>query len=216
MNPFEQQIHDAARRSARPVGACLSVEDLIAFYSGRAQAAAAGEIRRHLSLCPACLETARDYCRFAGIEAMPETTRSLRQVFHSGIPAAAAILLAFVIGGIWISTNPQMDPSRSAIRAAAPQAEIEMIRPLGDLREVGPMLEWRPVSGAARYEVDVRDARLNVIWKESGIVEPRAQLPSDVVSRFQPGGIYGWRVTALSIGGSRMASGFGNFKIVAQ
>ena len=144
---------------------------------------------------------------------MPEANRLWR---HAGIPVAAAILIAFVAGGVWISTNPRMDPSRSAIRAAAPQAEIEMIRPLGDLREAGPMLEWRPVSGAARYEVDVRDARLNIIWKGSGIVEPRVELPLNVVSQFQRGGIYGWRVTALSMGGSRMASGFANFKIIAQ
>jgi len=78
---------------------------------------------------------------------------------------------------------------------------LEVVQPVGEVvREVRPLLRWKPMSRAINYSVAIFDARLNPVQK-SGKLQDVEWVPSRELTRGQ---VYQWQVTAHLQDGSSL------------
>jgi hypothetical protein len=94
--------------------------------------------------------------------------------------------------------------------------EVETVSPAGRLASVPTELRWKEVPRASAYRVQIMEVDKTVLWQG----EARAgslPLPPDVVRRIVPGKRLLWEVTALSAGGTQVAtSGAQSFTLNLQ
>jgi hypothetical protein len=112
---LERDLKRAVRgRAATP---CPGEEALLAFYRARLSETEGDSIREHLAGCASCVELARDALAFLGaMEATPERSRP----FGRGWLAAAAVIAAALIAGIWIARRPATPAAGPVPEGAAP------------------------------------------------------------------------------------------------
>jgi hypothetical protein len=72
---------------------------------------------------------------------------------------------------------------------------------------------WKPSSSTEHYEIELRDVRLNVLWKQDGIKTTTVDFPQPVRERLIRGVEYAWRITAIDRDQSRTTSPFATFTI---
>lgn len=104
------------------------------------------------------------------------------------------VLLAVVVGALWLGTRP------------GPEAEVELVSPAAGSRiEGGSTLVWRSVEGASEYQVELVTEGGRVLYS-STMTDTTVTLGSEVTS---PGAAQGvrWRVVALIPGGDVEWSG---------
>jgi hypothetical protein len=205
MQPLNDLIRQAAKVHGKPLHPCVSGEQLDAFYSGSLPGPEVRAIRTHLGSCPACLELARDYCRFAGLKP-PRGVFAFKPALR-----IAAVLLVMIAGGaLWTFRQEPVDTM--TMRGTAAPA-IEVIAPKGSLPQPPSSMEWKEVPGTASYDVEILDMNLNVLWRGQGITAPKVSVPAEVVRQLRQGSEYGWRVIAIAANGRRSISDVETFVI---
>jgi hypothetical protein len=212
MEPLNDLIRQAAKVHGKPVYPCVSGEQLDAFYSGSLPVSEIRSIRTHLGSCPACLELARDYCRFAGLKppGAPRENRALGFVFKPAFRIAAVLIVMVSAGAFWALREEPVDTV--TMRGAASEA-IELIAPKGSLSQPPALLEWKEVAGTSRYDVEILDMNLNVLWRGQGITVTKASIPAETLQQLRGGNDYGWRVTAIASNGRRSSSAVETFRL---
>jgi hypothetical protein len=212
MEPLNDLIRQAAKIHGKPVDSCVSGEQLDAFYSGRLPASEVRSIRAHLGSCPACLELARDYCRFAGFKPprAPRENAAFGFVFTPAFRIAAVLILMVSAGAFWALREESVDTV--TMRGSATPV-IEVLAPKGALSQPPALLEWKSFSGTSRYDVEILDMNLNVLWRGQGITATKVSIPPETVLQLRPGNEYGWRVTAIAANGRRSVSAVETFRV---
>ena len=221
MDRFSVDIRDAFEAHAVVHAPCLNTEDLELFYTDRLPADQMDGVRTHLASCETCLDLARDYCVFRGIEApgsqsvSATTEPTLRASWWSpGLKIAAGILLAVAIGVTWRITGDMTPPgdSNATMRNVESNLEPQAIAPTGKLQQPPQFLEWKPTDSVEHYEVELQDSHFNIVWRKSQIKETRVAIPADL-SQTMTDGAYGWRVFAVTRDGRRIGSPFAAFEV---
>jgi hypothetical protein len=205
MEPLNDLIRQAAKVHGKAVNACVSGEHLDAFYTGSLPEADVRSIRTHLSSCPACLELAREYCRFAGVKP-PRGSFAFKPALQ-----IAAVLLVMVAGAAFWTLR--QEPVDTVTMRGATTAAIEMISPKGSLQQPPASLEWKKAPDASSYDVEILDVNLNVLWRGQGITETKASIPAETLQQLRQGNEYGWRVIAVGSNGRRSISALETFVI---
>jgi len=134
----------------------------------------------------------------------PPVRRSLS--FGRMRPALAlAVVLLAVVGGYYIANQqPRLPADIGSSPEATRSLTIEGRNPIGDQAVVPARLEWRPVSGAARYHARLSEIDRHEIW--SGDTTGAAiDLPPDVRARIVPGKTLVWRVIAYGASNAPIA-----------
>jgi len=119
--------------------------------------------------------------------------------------AMAAVLLA-IVGGYYLTTPavPRLPTEIGSSPDATRSLTVAILGPIGDQTAVPSRLEWRPVSGAARYHVRLSEVDRQTIW--SGDTTGTAiDLPSDVRARIVPGKTVVWQVIAYDASNAPIA-----------
>lgn len=223
MDLLETELRQAHQSHLSPSSPCVTIEELASFYTSKLPRTKVESIRDHLSSCSKCLEIARDLCQFLGISPPPDEPpraaglldRIRSWVSLRPMPALGyltALLLTLGLGTFWVLERMPMESN--SVRGFPGDSTLELIAPKGDLTEPPRVLEWKPLDSAEHYEAELRDTRLNILWKETKVKETRVSLPEEVIRKFQRGNEYAWRVTALSSKKQRTVSPFANFRIV--
>ena len=90
---------------------------------------------------------------------------------------------------------------------------VQVIGPIGDVRETPRELRWQPVPDASRYDVAIREVDLTTLWQAS-TRDPRVEVPASVIAQFVPGKPILWEVTARRGDGAAVAqSGTQRFRV---
>ena len=215
MDNFELTIRRAFRAHSNAPGSCPTNEQLEDFYAGRPTDVAADQIRDHIASCKSCLEVARDYCAFAGIVGNPEgnVLPFSARVAPYTLRIAAAVLLTIGVGTVWMATH--RPENQEIVRSAQADTSIAVVSPKGAVKQTPSVVEWNELKSAESYEVELRDVRLNVLWKQQ-VHGTRAEIPAAVVQKMARGSDYGWRVTAITKAGRRLGATFTTFSIAAN
>lgn len=168
-------IDETLRQSLQSGPDCPSIEQLTAYDEGSLPAPELERIRKHCAECPACAAELSLFRQFAQAEVRPEEAADVDWIAQRLRPAVAPPAkprrswwmmpapvwalagVALMMAGLGWQFNrgglPQvaMEESSSTLRSAS----VELLTPSGDLAEGPREIIWKPVAGAARYQVAV-------------------------------------------------------------
>lgn len=131
----------------------------------------------------------------AGARREAKPRRSLDWARPLGLAAAVAIA---IIGLSWVLPGIERQPSEQ-LRGAKPG---EVFPQAGVLMAQGPTeFRWSAQAGATQYQVTLRDASAEVVWRSAGTKDPQVQL--DPTANLQKGGTYFWTVRVEGAGEPR-------------
>lgn len=194
--PSDDELRAAYRDAAATRGAeCPCADDLAALAAGSLDGAARERLLEHVAHCTACTDDLRLI-----LPARPAPARR-----PAWIPLAAAAVLAVSVPlAVWWASRPEV-PS-AEYREPAPASPLAPVAELADgaaLPRAAFVLRWKPVAGAARYDVIVADTTLAPLHEVRGtgateVTVPAAALPER--------GEVLWRVEAVMPDGRRHAS----------
>ena len=108
------------------------------------------------------------------------------------VPASLAAALLVGVFAVFISTQQSPGPDPGGVRGADPGE----VSPANDALLALPpkVFEWRPRTGAHRYQVVLRDSRALVVWRSEPVEHNQAGLPVEVGSTLETGSTYMWTV----------------------
>lgn len=128
--------------------------------------------------------------------------------------ALAAASLVAVLGGAWLLREPAVTvdrPGEDVYRSAG----LDVVAPTGEVDVVPEAFEWTPVTGAARYEVRVREVDGTELWRGSSVTA-RLVLPAALRTEVLPAKTLEWQVVASDAAGQPLAdSGVARFRLRA-
>ncbi len=126
--------------------------------------------------------------------------------------AAALLAAAGIAYGTWERGVPAITSSYSGAPIYR-SGSVQLIAPSGDVAAPPVELRWGQASGAARYDVELREVDGTVIWRTS-VAGTQVPLPAGVAAQFAPGRTLLWHVTAkTSSGGVLAESETGRFRV---
>ncbi|MCX6597270.1 MAG: zf-HC2 domain-containing protein [Acidobacteria bacterium] len=170
-------IDETLRQSLQPGPDCPAIEQLTAYDEGSLPAPELERVRKHCAECPACAAELSLFRQFAQAEVRPEEVADVewmaersrpavkppapakprRSWWMMPAPAWALAGVALVMAGMGWQFNrgglPQvaMEEGSSTLRSAS----VELLTTSGDLAEGPSEIAWKPVAGAASYQVAV-------------------------------------------------------------
>lgn len=117
----------------------------------------------------------------------------------------ALVITALGIGFLRRPQEPQLNANAGNGPAIYRSQEIQVIAPSGEMAEAPKILQWKPVSGAARYKVSIMEVDEVPLW--SGETrDSNLTIPISTRARMLPGKPVLWRVTALDVQGRVLAT----------
>jgi hypothetical protein len=119
---------------------------------------------------------------------------------HRALLTAAALVVA-TVGAIWLRA-----PSPPVERAPAWPAIESQLAESALLSRDRFELAWQSPFAGARFDVDVLDAELRVLYRARGLSEPRVVVPVGSFAGLAPGSDVLWRVEARLPGGAASTS----------
>lgn len=144
--------------------------------------------------------------------APPEPERGwLTRVFAGSLFAkpwlAGAVTACLVAGVGFYATQPKVaEPGETGNGPIVYRSGVvELAGPAGDLPAAPTLLRWRPVAGAASYEVQILEVDREVLWKSES-TRDQIGVPAQVRSRLTAGKTVLWQVTAKDAKGNPVAS----------
>ena len=180
-------------------GACVSPESLLAIVEGRAAEAERIPALRHVAACGAC-RADLDLLRSAA-----DAGRGLRRHSVPVLSIAASVVILAGTAVVWRSLASRSEPLRGGADA------MSLVRPSGEVAATEPLLlVWRALPHAARYDVEVVDARGHVLFS-AATRDTTAALPTQV--GVTPGAAYYWWVRALLADGTALRSRAERFRL---
>lgn len=138
------------------------------------------------------------------IEEFPEWPQWKRRARQWGI---VGLLLGLAGVGMWelwgwLSQRAEMQRQRERARI------IQVISPMGEVREETVEFVWRPSPIADYYVVEVSDLSYRVIWRSPPIQQVELRLPDPVRRTLQRGERYLWQVRGFTEEGDEVANSF--------
>jgi hypothetical protein len=111
-----------------------------------------------------------------------------------GLSLAASLLL--VAGAYLLIREPGAEVDDTGGAAIYRTAGIEPLAPLGDVATPPDELRWRPVVGAARYDLRIMEVDGTELWRGS-TTETAIAVPVEVQAAARPARRLEWSVTAV-------------------
>lgn len=209
---------DLMREALQTTAQCVSLEELATMD------AAAVAAHPHVAACPRCrteLELMQvfregdDRLEVSSVaNGISERLRARRQPAkgwwqRSGVQrlAMAASVAAILVSSAVLMQRraPELPSGLGGEEVVYRSGSIQLSGPAGDVDAVPGLLEWKPISGAARYSVRLLEVDQTEIWKgvsaKTGI-----ELPPAIRQKVLPGKTLLWQVTALDGRGTSIAS----------
>lgn len=116
--------------------------------------------------------------------------------------AVAAVMLMMVSISVWKNPGePRLAVSEETTMRSSP---LTVLSPAGDLEASPSRMEWTPVAGAVRYDVQLMEVDRSVVWSSSSPAAAIA-IPMEVQLKLRSGSPYLWQVEAIQINGQRLA-----------
>lgn len=221
----------AMHQALEPTPDCIPLERLGEEFS-------AAE-RRHLDACARCQAELALWQRFESSSPDPQEGAAVQWIVAElkrrrepvsaarprrwaawlsvrGLAAAAAtVAVATAVGYLTIDREPALRDVGTVDQQAYRTIQLQVVSPVGDVREAPGELVWTTVAGAMRYDIVVLEVDGTIVWRASSI-EPRIPVPRTLASRFVPGKPFVWEVTARDASGIAMASsGRQRFRLLA-
>jgi hypothetical protein len=128
------------------------------------------------------------------------------------LAVAATVLLAASVVFLARDREPRVG-DRQTTEQTYRTAQLQVVAPVGDVREAPAGLQWLPVAGAEQYEIVVLEVDRTILWRGSSPT-PRVTLPASLVAQFVSGKTVVWEVTARNRSGDAIAlSGAQRFRV---
>lgn len=221
---------DRFLRQALARGAdCLSVEKLELCLAGEAP----NEFSSHLASCAHCqaeLELLRAFYAVPRdaeeAEAVREITQRLRaprtllpaeagsswwrrflqaRWLSPAALAAAALLIVTAVGlELRHGSAPRIEAPNRPEDNVLRSGRVTLVSPVGDLASAPEQVQWRPVEGAAKYEVRLFEVDRSEVWRDStpGLWK---DIPPTVRARMVPAKPFLLQVAAFDAAGRQLA-----------
>lgn len=217
--PIPETLREALRQD------CLSLETLAALHDGTLDATRAGECLAHIGHCESCaaewslmlefVEATPDAGEAAAVESIvrqvrPEAVRPepvapfWARLFPPMFPKlAGALALVILTVGLGLLQRPRpagLEPPSADWRAG----QALQVLTQGDLAAVPSSLRWTAVSGAAAYEVSIREVDRTLLWSAEATAASMP-LPAFASAFLLPGKTVMLQVRALDSTGALLA-----------
>jgi hypothetical protein len=123
---------------------------------------------------------------------------------------AAAMLAVMILNPTRQTSNQPFTPGNDVMRSAT----VEAIAPIGDVSQLPQELQWRPFSGAAKYNVRLTEVDRTELFTTSTLATTLT-LPSSIRLKIQPLKTLTWDVEAIDAAGRTIGdSGLQRFRFV--
>jgi hypothetical protein len=122
-------------------------------------------------------------------------------------PVAAALAVVLVAVGLTVELRRGRQPSLDTSAGGAEvlrSSMIEILSPIGDLREKPAELRWEAVANAARYQVRMMEVDRTELWS-AGATSPRIDLPLSAETFIIPSKTLLIQVAAFDRSGQKIA-----------
>ena len=209
---------DILREALQPTPECLSLEEL----GGMDAVAIAAH--PHVASCPRCRTELELMQVFSDgdnrlevssvANGISQRLRARRQPAASWwrrpgmqrLAMAASVAAVLVSSAVLLQRRaPELPAGLGGEEAVYRSGTVLLSGPAGDVDSVPALLNWNPISGAARYSVRLLEVDQTEIWK--GASETTAiELPAAIRQKVLPGKTLLWQVTALDGRGTSIAS----------
>jgi Putative zinc-finger len=235
-------LHTALRADAD----CPTIEELGRYADGATSDTARAAVAAHVATCPNCqseyallrafqsvevradelamVREGRERLRARAHEVFGRDAREDRSDVRSWVAqflrptaAVAGVLLAMSAGlYLWRPAAPRLPAVVDSGSEITRSFSVTVVGPLGDVRDVPTQMEWRSVSGAVRYRVQMTDVNRLALWTAE-TQETRIELPAEVRARIVPSKTLLWEVAAYDASNASLGeSGSQRFRLTEE
>jgi hypothetical protein len=122
------------------------------------------------------------------------------------VPVTAVLIVAMASFSLMHqSREPQLRADAGSGPIVYRSQEIEVVAPVGNLVDAPKTLQWKPLPGAAKYQVSIMEVDEVALWTGE-INDSILTIPIAVRAKLLPGKPVLWRVTALDSQGRVLAA----------
>jgi hypothetical protein len=124
------------------------------------------------------------------------------------VPVSAALVLVIVVTSIALmhrSQEPQLRADAGKGPVIYRSQEIEVIGPVGEVKEAPKALQWKSFPGAAHYKFSIMEVDGVPLWSGEN-VDQTVTIPPAVRAKLLPGKSVLWQVSALDLQGRVLAA----------
>jgi hypothetical protein len=219
-----------------PTADCPPLDELARALETDASDARRRAAEDHAAGCAYCRDELALMREFVDTSLRPEETRPVQWIakrlekhpvlqpsrqrlsFFFGMRAwaTAACLVLVAASAFYLRQGPG-GPSPSLIGDGVMRSQVlELVAPVGDVRQAPVEFRWRAVPGAVRYEVRMMEVDRREVWRgETG--DPFLAIPPSVAALMAPGRNLLWEVSAADQSGKTLGrSGVRSFRVSVE
>lgn len=133
-------------------------------------------------------------------------TRQGLPFFHGMRAWAAAACLAIIAAGAFYLPRGPGEPSPAGAGEGLMRSQaLELVGPVGDVRQVPAEFRWRAVPGAVRYQVRLMEIDRREVWRGEA-ADGFISIPPSVLALLAPGRRLLWEVSAWDKSGKTLGT----------
>lgn len=217
--------YEKLKSALGPAPDCPPLEQLV-----RALEASEGDAWRktaedHAAACAHCRDELAMMREFVGATPRPEESRNVnwiarrlekQRVFRPSrqrLPylfgmrawAATACLAIVVAGAFYLPRGPSEPSPAGAGEGRMRSQALELVGPVGDVRQSPTEFRWRAAPGAVRYQVRLMEVDRREVWRGES-ANDFISLPPLVLALMAPGRSFLWEVSAWDQSGKTLGT----------
>ena len=225
--------YEKLKSALGPAADCPPLEQLV-----RALDASEGDARRkaaedHAANCAHCRDELALMREFVDARPQPDETRNVNWIarrlekqrvfrpsrqrlpFFFGMRAwAAAACLVIVASSVFYLRRGPGAPSPAGAGEGVMRSQVlELVDPVGDVRQKPAVFRWRVVPGAVRYQVHLMEVDRREVWRGES-ANDFISIPPPVLALMAPGRSFLWEVSAWDKSGKTLATATRSFRVI--
>ncbi len=212
---------------------CLPLDRLVTAIEGERGSEAQASAKKHLAECPYCQTELALFREFESPEIRPAERADVQAIVahlrkHSPVPIIAtwwknlwnfkilipaSIVAAALLVTVFVPRPHETQLGSFASDDALRSQRLEALSPIGNVKAVPDVLEWRPVKGARKYRVRLFEVDNTQLW-QAEVQAGSVRMPDRIRKLAIPLKKLYWQVTAFEQGGNAIAdSGTQSFTV---
>jgi hypothetical protein len=207
-----------------PSPQCIPIDEMVVSLEAPAGSEMRRQCEHHLASCANCSTELALYRQFESAQPSAEESEAVQKIVtrlrkHSPavseswwsriwkprvLAPALAVAAAAIALIVMVDVRSRLSPPEVKIDDATRSSQLVVIGPIGEVQTAPAELQWKPVAGAANYQVRIREVDRTELW-QSATSSTSIAIPETVKHNFTPSKRLLWDVTAMDTAGKTIS-----------